>query len=89
MVRGWRERLGNGALIIASVGIHEPHQALELKEAGANLVEIDSGLVYARAGLPKRVNEAMLHIKIAKTHKFEHLLQTPLNLMMPSDGVRW
>src|SRR5439155_719210 len=34
--------------------------ALELLAAGADLVEIDSGLVFGGPGLPKRCNEAVL-----------------------------
>ncbi|MEM8681129.1 MAG: dihydroorotate dehydrogenase [Planctomycetota bacterium] len=47
-------------LIIASGGIHEPTQALQLMDAGADLICIDSGFVFAGPGLPKRVNEATL-----------------------------
>src|SRR5215510_11609133 len=41
-----RELYGAGPLIIASGGVHEPEHALELRAAGANLVEIDTGVVY-------------------------------------------
>lgn len=60
-VERWRTRLGESPLLIASGGIHEPAQALALIHAGANLVEVDSGLVFTGPGLPKRVNEALLH----------------------------
>src|SRR5262249_39076989 len=56
-----RRRFGSEPLLIASGGLHEPEHALQLLEAGANLVQIDSGLVYAGPGLPKRVNEAVLY----------------------------
>jgi dihydroorotate dehydrogenase len=56
-----RQRFGSELLVIASGGLHEPEQALQLLEAGANLVQIDSGLVYAGPGLPKRVNDAVLY----------------------------
>jgi dihydroorotate dehydrogenase len=56
-----RQRFGSEMLLIASGGLHEPEDALRLLEAGANLVQIDSGLVYAGPGLPKRVNEAVLY----------------------------
>lgn len=46
--------------LIASGGIHRPIDALEMLAAGANLIQIDSGLVYAGPGLPKRINEAVL-----------------------------
>ncbi|MFL5340163.1 MAG: dihydroorotate dehydrogenase [Gemmataceae bacterium] len=55
-----RDRLGPGLAIIASGGVHDPADALELLAAGANLVETDSGLVYSGPGLPKRVNDAVL-----------------------------
>lgn len=48
-------------VIIASGGIHEPQDALDLMEAGADYVQLHSGLVYAGPGLPKRVNEAILY----------------------------
>lgn len=59
-VRRLRRRYGDGILVIASGGVHEPADALALRAAGADLVEVDSGLVYSGPGLPKRVNEAVL-----------------------------
>jgi dihydroorotate dehydrogenase len=55
-----RERWGPGLFIIASGGIHEPESALEFRAAGADLVQVDSGLVYTGPGLPKRINDAFL-----------------------------
>jgi len=46
--------------VITTGGIHEPADALELLQAGADLVLIDSGLVFAGPGLSKRINEAVL-----------------------------
>jgi dihydroorotate dehydrogenase len=46
-------------VIIAAGGVHEPVDALNLLQAGASLVEMDSGLVYSGPGLPKRTNEAL------------------------------
>jgi dihydroorotate dehydrogenase len=60
MVRHLRDRFGDGLVIVSSGGVHEPDNALQLLAAGANLVQIDSGLVYAGPGLPKRVNDAIL-----------------------------
>jgi len=51
--------------IIASGGIHEPNDALELMQAGADLVMLHSGLVFAGPGLPKRVNDAIIYESIA------------------------
>ncbi|HEY0377983.1 MAG TPA: hypothetical protein VGC87_13775 [Pyrinomonadaceae bacterium] len=55
-----RERWGGELFIIASGGVHEPGDALELRSAGADLVQVDSGLVYTGPGLPKRINDALL-----------------------------
>ncbi|HEU4714144.1 MAG TPA: hypothetical protein VFS76_21430 [Pyrinomonadaceae bacterium] len=54
-----RERFD--VLIIASGGVHEPEHALELRAAGANLVQVDTGLVYTGPGLPKRINDCLLY----------------------------
>ena len=59
-VRHWRQRFGPDLLLIAAGGVHEPEDALALRAAGADLVEVDSGLVYSGPGLPKRINDALL-----------------------------
>src|SRR5262249_19461420 len=61
MVRVLRQRFGDDLAIAASGGVHEPADALDFLSAGANLVAIDSGLVYSGPGLAKRVNDALLH----------------------------
>ncbi|MBD7963105.1 dihydroorotate dehydrogenase [Fictibacillus norfolkensis] len=43
--------------IIASGGVHEPGDAMELFREGASLVQLHSGFVYSGPGLPKRINE--------------------------------
>jgi hypothetical protein len=60
LVRHLRRRWGDGVMLIGSGGVHEPQGALEMREAGADLVEVDSGLVYTGPGLPKRINDALL-----------------------------
>jgi dihydroorotate dehydrogenase len=45
--------------IIAAGGVTCPRDALELLEAGANLVSLHTGLVYSGPGLPKRINAAV------------------------------
>jgi len=60
LLRHVRRRWGDDLFVIASGGVHEPAQALDLFAAGANLVQIDSGLVYGGPGLPKRINDALL-----------------------------
>jgi hypothetical protein len=46
--------------ILAGGGVHEPADALALLDAGADLIRLDSGLIYGGPGLPKRCNEAIL-----------------------------
>lgn len=60
-VESWRSLLPPETRIIASGGIHEPRQALELMDAGCDLVRIDSGLIFTGPGLVKRINEALLY----------------------------
>lgn len=60
-VKHWRQRNGKDFLLIASGGVHDPADALALREAGVDLVEVDSGLVYSGPGLPKRINDALLY----------------------------
>jgi dihydroorotate dehydrogenase len=55
-----RGRWGDRLFIIAAGGVHEPEQALQLLRAGADLLQVDSGLVYSGPGLPKRINDVML-----------------------------
>jgi dihydroorotate dehydrogenase len=62
-VRHWRCRMGPESLLVASGGVHEPEDALALRAAGADLVEVDSGLVFTGPGLPKRINDALLFEK--------------------------
>ncbi|SNT10706.1 dihydroorotate oxidase A [Ekhidna lutea] len=48
--------------IIAVGGIHSAHDAVEKIQAGANLVQIYTGLVYEGPGLIKRINKELLKI---------------------------
>ncbi|WP_083207850.1 hypothetical protein [Fictibacillus arsenicus] len=43
--------------IIASGGVHEPSDAMELFRSGASLIQLHSGFVFSGPGLPKRINE--------------------------------
>jgi dihydroorotate dehydrogenase len=65
LVQHLAQSWGHDLVLVASGGVHEPEHALQLFEAGADLVLIDSGLVYAGPGLPKRVNEALLYARHA------------------------
>jgi dihydroorotate dehydrogenase len=52
------------ALVLLASGVaHEPEQALELIQAGADLISVDTGLIYTGPGLPKRINEALLYAR--------------------------
>jgi dihydroorotate dehydrogenase len=63
-VAWFRSRYSQRIAIIAAGGIHQPQDALEMMEAGADLVQLHSGLVYTGPGLPKRINEAILHKRL-------------------------
>ncbi|MCM3246082.1 hypothetical protein M3598_25460 [Cytobacillus oceanisediminis] len=56
-----RKHCGKEKTVIASSGVHEPLDALDLIETGADFIQLHSGLVYSGPGLPKRVNEAILY----------------------------
>lgn len=56
----WTREQWSDALIIGSGGILEPQDALTFLAAGADFVQLHSGLVYSGPGLPKRMNEAIL-----------------------------
>lgn len=58
--RWLRDALGPGAVIVAAAGIHAPGDAERLVAAGADLVAVDSGLVFTGPGLAKRCNELLL-----------------------------
>jgi dihydroorotate dehydrogenase len=58
-VRNLRRRWPD-VFIIASGGVHEPEHALALRSAGADLIQVDTGLVYTGPGLPKRINDCLL-----------------------------
>lgn len=62
-----RELSSDNYVIIASAGVHQPQDALDLLEAGADYIQLHSGLVYSGPGLPKRVNEAILYDRLQKT----------------------
>ena len=77
-VRMWRKKLPPGSMIVAEGGIHEPLQALELIDAGCDLVSVSSGLIFSGPGLIKRTNEALLH----------HLAKPP-EIRLPPEGLSW
>ncbi len=52
--------VGSDHVIIASGGVEEPEDALNLLNAGADMVLVDSGFAASGPGLPKRINAAVL-----------------------------
>ncbi|MCE2725486.1 MAG: hypothetical protein LW698_01740 [Planctomycetaceae bacterium] len=63
--RRLRETLDAEACLIAAAGIHAPGDAERLMGLGADLVAIDSGLVFTGPGLAKRCNELALALTLA------------------------
>jgi dihydroorotate dehydrogenase len=64
---GIQQLLPFGKPIIASGGVHEPIDAMELFRCGASLVQLHSGFVFSGAGLPKRINERYVYENDEKT----------------------
>ena len=58
MVRYLRDRLPRPLVIIGVGGIDSAEAALEKLEAGADLVQVYTGLIYEGPGLITRINEA-------------------------------
>ena len=55
----WRAACGRESLLVARGGLYEPLQISAARRAGADLVLLDSGLVFAGPGLPKRATELL------------------------------
>jgi dihydroorotate dehydrogenase len=66
MVRRLRSHWGSRIALIASGGTHEAQDALDLLDAGADLLQVDSGLIYGGPGLPKRINDAVLSTQLTE-----------------------
>ena len=59
-VQRCRDGFGPDAFIVAATGIHSPADSLDALEAGADMVQVDSGMAFHGPGLAKRINEACL-----------------------------
>ncbi|QGQ98861.1 hypothetical protein EHS13_30275 [Paenibacillus psychroresistens] len=59
-----REACKGELAIIATAGVHQPQDALDYIDAGADYIQLHSGLVYSGPGLPKRINEAIIYERI-------------------------
>lgn len=68
--------------VISSGGVYEPNDALNLQEAGADLIIVSDGFVTSGPGLIKRSYELMLYdennINKAQTAKWSHLFALSL-----------
>jgi dihydroorotate dehydrogenase len=64
ITRELADRISTDQVITTSGGIHEPAHAIQAIQAGADFVQLHSGLVYSGPGLPKRINEAMIYDRI-------------------------
>lgn len=64
LIHRLRSLYGEKMAIIASGGVQDPADALDLLHAGADLVRLHSGFVYSGPGLPKRINEAVCYEKL-------------------------
>ena len=54
-----RERVGPDPFILVSGGAHQPADAVELLDAGADSVCLEAGFVFGGPGMAKRINEAV------------------------------
>lgn len=61
VIRYIREKLPAEAVIIGVGGIHSAADALEKLEAGADLIQIYTGLIYEGPSLIKQINQQLLH----------------------------
>jgi dihydroorotate dehydrogenase len=84
LLRQLHAHYGTAVTIIASGAIQQPQDALDFLEAGAALVQLDSGFVYAGPGLPKRINEA-----IAYYRPTQPVTQQPASVTVPAASWFW
>lgn len=60
LIRQVCQKIGPDVLLMARGGVIDPQDHLDLRDAGADLVLIDDGMVFSGPGLSKRINEAEL-----------------------------
>ncbi len=64
VIRYLRQKLGMEFPIIGVGGIMTPEDAVEKLEAGADLIQLYTGFVYAGPGFVRRINKGVLHLKV-------------------------
>lgn len=67
LVAAWRRRLPAEAALVVAGGVADPTDAVALRQAGADLMLVDAGLVFRGPGLVKRCNEALLTLAPSAT----------------------
>jgi len=70
-VKQIRKHIGPGKPIIGVGGIHSFETALQMLQAGADLLQIYTGLVYEGPGLVKKINKQL--VRYLKEHKLSSL----------------
>lgn len=78
-----RRKAGPEPLLIGAVGVHAPVDALDYLDAGADLVQVDSGLAFTGPSLPKRINEAVLYREVSPAS------EESLDLPLPQQSWFW
>jgi len=61
IIRYLKSKSQNQFAIIGSGGIHSPNDAKEKLEAGADLIQVYTGMIYEGPGLMKRILKSMAH----------------------------
>jgi dihydroorotate dehydrogenase len=76
-IEKWRKVLPQNSLIIAASGIHTPAQACQLLAAGADQLQLDTGLIFTGPSLVKRINQALLdQLPVPEQPPVERLTQS-------------
>ena len=88
MLARMRSRLGSGMPIVGLGGVDSPETALEKIRAGADLVQLYTGMIYEGPGLAARIVRGMSRFAAAeglasigdiRDSALDHWLATPLD----------
>jgi dihydroorotate dehydrogenase len=83
LIAGLRNEFGSDITIVAAAGVHSPADAIEAWRAGATLVQVDTGLIFAGPGLPKRINESRRFWQAKRSAPSSIAAQAPLPNPLP------
>ncbi len=84
-----RSLVGDQPFILAQGGIHEPQDAISLVDVGANMVTIDSGMVFYGPGLAKRINESIEFLREEENNVEEEPAKRAPEAAPPSAKASW